>query len=108
LTYNTILDKSKTFVVIGGLGGVGTSLAKWMVSRGARRIVLVSRSNKGAHKSAPVISKLESQGASVKVMVGDVTRYEDVDRIFSNVDGVIGGVVHAAMVLDVCFRYALS
>lgn len=35
--------ESKTYVILGGLGGFGLELADWLVIRGARNLVLVSR-----------------------------------------------------------------
>ncbi|KAG5878855.1 Fatty acid synthase, partial [Gonioctena quinquepunctata] len=36
-------DPTKTYIIIGGLGGLGLELADWMVLRGARKLVLTSR-----------------------------------------------------------------
>ncbi len=33
----------KSYVIVGGLGGFGLELADWLVSRGARHLVLTSR-----------------------------------------------------------------
>lgn len=36
-------DPIKSYVIIGGLGGIGLELADWLVTRGARKLVLSSR-----------------------------------------------------------------
>lgn len=40
----TYFHKDKSYVLVGGLGGFGLELANWMVTRGARKLVLTSRS----------------------------------------------------------------
>jgi NAD(P)-dependent dehydrogenase (short-subunit alcohol dehydrogenase family) len=102
-TYDTSLDSSKTYIVIGGLGGIGSSLSTWMFSRGARRFVLMGRSNPAHSKNKAVVTHLKSLGASVNIEHGDITRFDDIRRIISEIDGTIGGVVHAAMGLSVRF-----
>lgn len=37
-------NPSKCFIITGGLGGFGLELAQWLVSKGAKRIILTSRS----------------------------------------------------------------
>ncbi len=37
-------DPNKAYILVGGLGGLGLEVAYWMVTRGARKLVLVSRS----------------------------------------------------------------
>lgn len=37
-------DANKVYILVGGLGGLGQEIAYWLVTRGARKIVLVSRS----------------------------------------------------------------
>ncbi|CVK99497.1 uncharacterized protein FMAN_02337 [Fusarium mangiferae] len=38
------LDGSATYLLVGGLGGLGRALSVWMVERGARNLVFLSRS----------------------------------------------------------------
>lgn len=36
-------DTVKSYVIIGGLGGIGLELADWLIKRGAKKVVLSSR-----------------------------------------------------------------
>lgn len=36
-------DSEKTYIIIGGLGGIGLELAVWIASRGCKKLVLTSR-----------------------------------------------------------------
>ncbi|KAI1277648.1 polyketide synthase [Xylaria sp. FL0933] len=49
----TRLDPNATFVIVGGLGGLGQAISRWAVARGARNLILLSRSGpvKAAAKS---------------------------------------------------------
>ena len=39
-------DANKVYILVGGLGGLGLEVAYWLATRGARKLVLVSRSGK--------------------------------------------------------------
>ncbi|MGC4093803.1 MAG: KR domain-containing protein [Polyangiaceae bacterium] len=74
-----------SYLVTGGLGGLGMQVARWMVQRGARHLILTGRSALpprtewlGLDPASPVgkraafIRELESLGASVRVASFDV------------------------------------
>ncbi|KAL2048164.1 hypothetical protein N7G274_000075 [Stereocaulon virgatum] len=65
-----------TNIVAGGLGGLGRSFARWMASRGARNLVLVSRSSIKSNAAKALVSELGMQGvcvATLQVDIGDMT-----------------------------------
>ncbi|KAK8075870.1 Polyketide synthase [Apiospora hydei] len=102
-TAGASLSPNGTHVIIGGTGGLGRSMAKWMVAHGARHIVLVSRSGGNDKKVKKVIREAAQQfGATVVVKTCDVASEQQV-RLLVNQCGStlppICGVVHAAMVL---------
>ncbi|HRI71827.1 MAG TPA: SDR family NAD(P)-dependent oxidoreductase, partial [Polyangium sp.] len=74
---NTRIHDDRTYLITGGLGGLGLSLAKWMVERGARHFMLLGR--KAPNEIArTVISDLEAMGAEVHTLQADVARRADV------------------------------
>jgi natural product biosynthesis luciferase-like monooxygenase protein len=86
------------YVIAGGLGGLGLTVARWLVNRGARHLLLLGRSARDADD--PLLKGLAVRGAAVdyrKVDIGDATAFERVlgDWHASNSPG-IRGVVHAA------------
>lgn len=103
----TNLNPHGTHVIIGGTGGLGRSMAKWMVAHGARHIVLVSRSGGNDKKVKKVIRESAQQhGATVVVKTCDVASEQAVQLLVSQCAATmpaICGVVHAAMVLHVSF-----
>lgn len=48
-----------------------------------------------------MVKELESAGATVSVVRGDVTSSSDIKRLVDQVEGNLGGVIHAAMGLNV-------
>ncbi|WP_416904852.1 type I polyketide synthase [Micromonospora echinospora] len=89
-----------TYLVTGGLGALGLTVARWLVARGARHLVLVGRREPtGAVVNA--LDGLRESGAEVTVASADVARPEDVARLVAAVpaDRPLRGVVHAAGVL---------
>ncbi|NTX34336.1 SDR family NAD(P)-dependent oxidoreductase [Myxococcus sp. CA033] len=90
-----------SYLLTGGLGGLGLSLAGWMVEQGARNLVLVGRG--GARPEVQqALRALESAGAKVLVVQADVSKLEDVRRATEEAERLapLRGVVHAAGVLD--------
>lgn len=59
----------KWYIILGGLGGVGLQLAQFMVSRGARKIVLSSRSGIKDQFQKYVIQRIESNYPDANIMV---------------------------------------
>jgi len=63
-----------TYVIAGGLGGLGRTFARWMASRGARNLVLLSRSGASTEAARTLVSEMESGGIRLvtpKVDIGD-------------------------------------
>lgn len=87
--------------MVGCLGGLGRSLSRWMFHQGARRFVFLSRSGTKKIAAKQLVQDLRENGASIDVMVGDVSVFTDVEAVVSQIIGSIGGIVQAAMGLDV-------
>jgi acyl transferase domain-containing protein/acyl carrier protein len=92
-----------TYLVTGGLGGLGLAVARWLVDRGARHLVLTGRSGASTPGAEAVTSALREAGVTVVVAKADVTRESEVAAVLADVRRSmppLRGVVHAAMVLD--------
>ncbi|KAL1865340.1 Type I Iterative PKS [Diaporthe australafricana] len=66
-------DPSVSFVIAGGLGGLGRSMARWMAKRGARNLILLSRSGNTSETSRELVSDLESLSVKVATPACDVS-----------------------------------
>jgi acyl transferase domain-containing protein/acyl carrier protein len=106
-----------TYVVSGAFGGVGLAVAREMVARGARRLILIGRSAlppRDAWSSVDPASQvgqrvaavrgLESLGASIHLAAMDVADETAVNRYFDAFEREgwpsIRGVVHCAAITD--------
>lgn len=99
-----------SYLIVGGAGGFGLEVAKWMTRHGAKNLVLMSRSgppDDAAHQS---IASMIEQGVSVTDARGDVTNLDDVRRVVKQASDTLplAGVIHGAMVLDDRFMVDLD
>ncbi len=102
--YDSVQFKSDaTYWIAGGLGGFGLEIAKWMVQRGAKHLVLSGRSQTLRPAASSAIAAMESEGASINVIPADITRPESVREVLATIDSTmpkLAGVIHTAMVLE--------
>ncbi|PYH66658.1 type I polyketide synthase [Aspergillus vadensis CBS 113365] len=97
--FSTALNPKKSYLMVGCLGGLGRSLSRWMMSRGARRFVFLGRTGLAKPAARQIVQELEEAGARCTVVTGDVIVYEDVERAVAAAvaDAPLGGVIQAAM-----------
>ncbi|KAJ5166627.1 type I iterative polyketide synthase [Penicillium canariense] len=107
-TGSSLLKADASYILIGGTGGLGQSMARWMSSKGAGHIVLVSRSASVNDQVRALIDELAVNGTHVTVKPCDVSSRQSVENL---VKGdmkdlpPVRGVVHGAMVLrDMLFE----
>ena len=94
-----------TYVLSGGSGGIGRSLAEWMVESGAKNIVFLSRSGMAKAEMKELVEKLAQRGAKAIAYSCDVANTEQVQAAFKQCAAEfppIRGVIQGAMVLQVC------
>ena len=72
-----------------------------MMARGARKFVFLGRSGTDKTPARQLVEDLRDQGGDVVVVRGDVVQYADVEKVVASANGPIGGVVQAAMGLNV-------
>ena len=92
------LNPERSYLVTGGLHGLGLRVAGWLVDRGARHLVLMGR--RGADATAQgEITALQARGAQVTVHLGDVGNETEVARLMAQLhasSAPLAGIVHAA------------
>ncbi|KAI9037118.1 lovastatin diketide synthase LovF [Aspergillus affinis] len=89
-----------SYLLVGGLGGLGRAVARWMLEKGARHLVFMSRSGLESSKNREFIQDLESQAeCHTTTVTGDVSNANDVARAVSGATRPLAGVLQLSMVL---------
>jgi amino acid adenylation domain-containing protein len=91
-----------SYLITGGLGGLGLRVARWIAEQGARHLVVIGR-NAPSQSAMDAICEIESTGAKVRVRQADVTQEEQVKKIIEELEPhlpPLRGVLHLAGVLD--------
>lgn len=102
LTPTLQLQADRTYLLTGGLGGLGIDLAQWMIDQGARNLVLVGRRSATDYTSEQ-ISKLRAMGANIVVAQADISVESEVQRVLADIAQSLpplAGIIHLAGVLD--------
>lgn len=104
------LRPDASYVVVGGFGGIGRNICRWLASRGAKYLLLLSRSGPvGNEKALALIDELQSKGVVVESPTCDVADAQALNETISRCSKTlppIKGCFQASMVLRV--KTALS
>ncbi|OQD98979.1 hypothetical protein PENVUL_c067G07669 [Penicillium vulpinum] len=106
---------ASTYLITGGLGSLGLSVAQWMVTQGARRILLLSRRslpprstwtashNPETQSIIQSILSLERLGATIHSLAIDISHSSAVTNLRSALTTLnlppVAGVIHAAGII---------
>jgi thioester reductase-like protein len=100
------LDPQATYLVTGGLGGLGRHLVSYLVYAGARHLTLLDR-NPGQGRDAAwlrgvsgIAHYFPSIDVELDIVSADATSRADVDRVIRGLARPLKGVFHLAGVLD--------
>ncbi len=96
------LSENASYVLVGGLGGLGRSLSNLLVERGARHLAFISRSGAASASAKKLVQDLESKDVQVNVYTCDIANAEalkdTIDRCSQEMPRICG-VIQCAMVL---------
>lgn len=99
---NMVLRPDRTYIIVGGVGGLGQATARFLVERGARNLIFFSRSAEEFAKGHPeYFGELEFLGCKAQAVSGSVDDMADVVKMVNTSTTPVGGILHAAMVLQV-------
>jgi myxalamid-type polyketide synthase MxaE and MxaD len=91
-----------TYLITGGLSGVGLRTAQWMIEQGVRYLVLMGR--RGVPEDAEAtLQAMRKTGACVRVLKGDVAREDHLENVLTRIRREmppLRGVFHSAVILD--------
>ncbi|ORW75146.1 sulfolipid-1 biosynthesis phthioceranic/hydroxyphthioceranic acid synthase [Mycobacterium saskatchewanense] len=97
-----VFRRDGSYIITGGLGGLGLFLAEKMAAAGAGRIVLTSRSEP-TQKALETIELVRAIGSDVIVECGDIAQADVAQRLVATATATglpLRGVLHAAAVVE--------
>lgn len=95
------LKEDAAYFIVGGLKGLCGSLAIYLAQRGARTLIVMSRSGISDETSQGIVKDCASHGCAVYEASGDVSSLADVEKAFKSAPVAIKGIINGAMVLRV-------
>ncbi len=97
------LSANATYLVTGGLTGFGLKTAQRLVARGAKNLVLLSRSGPASLEAAAAIADFNLHGVQVHAVACDVTDWAALESVFNHIAvnmPPLRGIIHAAAVIE--------
>ncbi|HXC25498.1 MAG TPA: SDR family NAD(P)-dependent oxidoreductase, partial [Gemmatimonadaceae bacterium] len=96
------IQADATYLITGGLGGIGLHVARWLTEQGAKHLVLLGRSVPSEH-AREVIAEMRSKGVTVEVQSVDVADRVALTALLDTMRQSmppLRGIMHAAGVID--------
>jgi NAD(P)-dependent dehydrogenase (short-subunit alcohol dehydrogenase family)/aryl carrier-like protein len=95
------IREGSTYLITGGLGALGQHTAAWLLTHGAGRVILLSRSS-DLSRLAGNLREFAGNAGRLTLVEGDVTNLNDVRRVIEDIrkSGYpLAGILHAAGIL---------
>lgn len=97
----SLLNHEATYIIAGGIGGLGQVVSQRMVRHGAHYLVLMSRSGPKTAKAKELVSQLSNQGVHIETSLCDLSHEASVRDLIASCSGrlpPIAGCIQATMV----------
>ncbi|KAI0856789.1 hypothetical protein F4860DRAFT_528792 [Xylaria cubensis] len=98
------LNPGASYIIAGGFGGLGRAIIKWMVDRGAKHLIILSRSGPVSESAVELVSRLTSKGVMVFAPKCDASSPTSLAEVLQKCEvqniPPIKGCINAAMVLQ--------
>ena len=101
-----LLDPEASYLVTGGLGGLGLCVVSYLAAAGARHLVLMDRdperrrSAEWVRHASPLMESPLRSEIEIEIVAGDVACAADVRRCIAATERPLKGVFHLAGVLE--------
>ena len=91
-----------TYLVVGGLGGLGRAIIRFLAHQGAKHIFTLSRSGAGSNSKKLFVKEMQEAGVNLTIQEGSVVVAEDIQKLVKLAGKrPIQGIIQGAMVLQV-------
>jgi NAD(P)-dependent dehydrogenase (short-subunit alcohol dehydrogenase family) len=81
--------EGRTAIVTGGSSGIGRAIARKLASEGAS-VTIFDRTEDVREGGAPTVAEITGAGGKAELVLGDVTQWDDIDGVVSQVVGAHG------------------
>ena len=99
-TYASLqLRADRSYLFVGGLGGLGRAIATWLAEKGATEIVFLSRSAGRSLEHNQFVKELATLGCTARLVAGNVASYPDVIQAIKASAKPVGGILQASLIL---------
>ncbi|GFR28649.1 fatty acid synthase [Trichonephila clavata] len=96
---------NKVYIIIGGLGGFGIEVTKWIMRRGGKNIILTSRYGARTPYHHFCLKRWQKLGVNVQVSTLNVAIKSEAEKLLKEASrlGPVGGIFNSAVVLKDAF-----
>ncbi|GFR18245.1 fatty acid synthase [Trichonephila clavata] len=96
---------NKVYIIIGGLGGFGMEVTKWIMRRGGKHIILTSRYGARTPYHHFCLKRWQKLGVNVQVSTLNVAIKSEAEKLLKEASclGPVGGIFNSAVVLKDAF-----
>jgi acyl transferase domain-containing protein/acyl carrier protein len=97
-------NKEDTYLITGGLGGIGWAITEKLISNGFKKLILLSRKEPSDYLKRKIVDYM-NQGISIRTVQADVGDLRELEQAFISFkeQGIIfNGVIHAAGAYEHC------
>ncbi|KKZ65546.1 hypothetical protein EMCG_08619 [[Emmonsia] crescens] len=97
-----MLVPEASYIVVGGTGGLGRNITSWLAKKGARHIIVISRSGGSNKTVGKMVKDLAANGVTIVVCQCDISKKEEVEAKLVPMlpqMPLVRGVIYGAMVL---------
>ncbi|UMP06979.1 SDR family NAD(P)-dependent oxidoreductase [Amycolatopsis sp. EV170708-02-1] len=98
-----VVRPQATYLITGGLGGLGLEVARWLALNGATHLVLVGRSGVSTDDARRTVTELTNRGVEVRVEEVDIADRGQVGSLIARTRAEsppLRGIIHGAANFD--------
>ena len=97
----TLFSSDGAYILVGGLGGIGRFVLRWMVANGAKQLIAISRNGLKSQEAQDTFAHINATDASLKVLKVDACNRKAMANALAEVRETcpISGVINLAMLL---------
>ncbi|EKV11465.1 Polyketide synthase, putative [Penicillium digitatum PHI26] len=97
-----LFHANASYMLVGGLGGIGRVVALWMAENGAKSLIFVNRSGLSKYQAQMTVRNLVEKGVQITTRACDISDETEVQQMIHDLSYCappIRGLIQAAMVL---------